>query len=760
MKMSKLKIVLFIFITSMCIGSYFHVFRLLDTRSEFFFSLSYIHLGILFLTLMLFFINDSLIFKIRQRILLSSGIVFFIGIMVIGWLFTRFQIGFYLNRLQIIPDAGIINDVFRNYLFFSEVIVLLLFFGMVFFILYNFQQLKNLRRLDELNHLNRKLFNSTGLPLMMIGDDKIQSFNPETVRQFGYSSKEFKKLNPKSLFKDDQIYEKQNSILRQQSSVDFETDCRMKDGTYFKASVHLSLFTERDKQYYILVVKNISGIIKNLQATELLNLVFNTLLSEASWEDTFPDIQKVLGEYFSCETFYIYLQTYEGLFEFGSLTETESILTREFSIDYSKMFETEISGDKLLILSRISTPKQHYGFLFLKMDPHLFDELAASTIKNISRIIAEVLETDTLFRELDNSEKTYRTLVDHSLSGIYLMQENRILIANSKFYEITGYSEEDLENNIDPSILFHPDSDIEVKPNVQKAGIIDENQGILYTFKGLKKDRTVRWFSAYESIIEYNHKPAVLAHLLDITSQIENEEQKKKMTALMIQQQKMETMKNLVAGISHEYNNIFAIIKGYAELLLYSVKSPDIRNAEEDISNITQAVERGIKITNRMHVFARHEQITKRPLDLHDFFKSLEPVFQNMVRKKNTSITLKMSAATERFILDTDEVGLEEILYNLLRNSIDAVSETGVIAINAYQPDPGHIRIDISDNGTGISKTDLPNIFDPFFTTKDPQYATGLGLYIVFELSKALDADISVESKPGNGTTVSLLFNL
>ncbi|NPV01192.1 MAG: hypothetical protein HPY53_07400 [Brevinematales bacterium] len=247
---------------------------------------------------------------------------------------------------------------------------------------------------------------------------------------------------------------------------------------------------------------------------------------------------------------------------------------------------------------------------------------------------------------------------------------------------------------------------------------------------------------------------------MDITAQIEMEEQKEKMTALMIQQQKMETLKNLVGGISHEYNNIFAIIKGYAELLLYSVTSPDVRNVEEDLSNITRAVERGIKITNRMHVFARHEQITKRPLDIQDFFHSLDPVFQNMVRKKSSTISLKLSTENGKIHLHTDEVGLEEILYNLLRNSIDAVLENGEIAIKAYRPDPGRIRIDIRDNGCGISPEDLPKIFDPFFTTKDPQHATGLGLYIVFELAKALDAEIGIDSTPDAGTTVSLVFNI
>ena len=759
-KIDKFQILFFIFVTALSLSSYFHLFRVIEAPGELYFFLAYLHLGMLFFTMMLFLINDKVLFKVRQRILLSVSILSFIGVMFFGWWYFKMQIAFSLNEPLANLDEKTINISFRHHLLFSEPIVLLFFLILVFFILYTFQQIKNLKRLDELNHLNRKLFNSTGIPLLMIGDGRIQNVNQEAVNQFGYSAGELKKTKPKILFQDTASYEKQVDLLDHQESVSFETDCRNKDRSLFRASVNLSRFSEHGRTYHILVIKNISDIIRNLQATELLNLVFNSLLSADSWQDSFPEINKLLEVYFSCNSFYIYLLTYEGFFEHGVLNAQEDRKTREFYIKSDLPFFAEVSDDNFLILSRISTPTQQYGFILFKIPLHIYNELAESTIKNISKIIAEVIETDTLLKELDNSEKTYRTLVDHSFSGIYLMQENRIFIANAKFYEITGYSSEDVERGIDPSFLIHPDSIVEVEANFNNRGAIHEKQGAFYTFKGIKKDKTVRWFSAYESIIEYRHKPAILAHLMDITAQIEMEQQKEKMTALMIQQQKMETLKNLVGGISHEYNNIFAIIKGYTELLLYSVASPDIRNVEEDLSNITYAVERGIKITNRMHVFARHEQITKRPLDLQDFFNSLDPVFQNMVRKKHSSISLKLTAENGKLHLHTDEVGLEEILYNLLRNSIDAVSENGVITINASQPDPNRIRIDITDNGAGISPEDLPNIFDPFFTTKDPQQATGLGLYIVFELTKALDAEIGVDSKPDEGTTVSLIFKL
>ncbi|NPV01193.1 MAG: PAS domain S-box protein [Brevinematales bacterium] len=484
MKINKFQVVIFIFMTGLSIGSYFHLFRFMESPDEFFFFLSYLHVGLLYLTLIFFLINDPFIFKVRQRIILSIGIASFVGNILFTWLYFRLQMEYYFQNTPIVLDSSTINSVFRHHLTFSEPFVLLFFIFLVIFILFNFQQIKNLKRLDELNRLNRKLYNFTGIPLLTIGDGKIISFNNEAVNQFGYSAGEFKKLNPEILFYDTLTYQNHFHLLGHSESVSFETDCLVKDGSLFRASVNLSRFTERGKTFQILVIKNISDIIRNLQATKLLNMIFNLLLGADPWQDAFPEINKLLEEYFSSNSFYIYLLTYEGFFKLGTLNADEDRKTRKFYIKSDLPFFIEESGDNLYILSRIFTPKNQYGFILFNIPRIIYNEIAESTIKNISTIIAEVIEADTLFKELDNSEKTYRTLVDHSLTGIYLMQENRIFIANAKFFEITGYTGEDIENGIDSSFLIHPDSIVEVETNLANQGTIQENRGVFYTFKG------------------------------------------------------------------------------------------------------------------------------------------------------------------------------------------------------------------------------------------------------------------------------------
>ncbi|MAG57302.1 MAG: hypothetical protein CMJ83_13495 [Planctomycetes bacterium] len=110
---------------------------------------------------------------------------------------------------------------------------------------------------------------------------------------------------------------------------------------------------------------------------------------------------------------------------------------------------------------------------------------------------------------------------------------------------------------------------------------------------------------------------------------------------------------------------------------------------------------------------------------------------------------------------DLDEVRtvpdrLRQILLNLLDNALDATRTTGNPVTVRTRADDDATRIDIIDEGEGITEDDLERVFDPFFTTKDVGEGTGLGLYVSYEIMKNLGGDISIESTKGKGTRVRL----
>jgi two-component system NtrC family sensor kinase len=96
----------------------------------------------------------------------------------------------------------------------------------------------------------------------------------------------------------------------------------------------------------------------------------------------------------------------------------------------------------------------------------------------------------------------------------------------------------------------------------------------------------------------------------------------------------------------------------------------------------------------------------------------------------------------------------------ILVNASEAVVENGEILMRTLNPDEGHIRLEISDNGTGIDPADMPHIFEPFFSAKQKASGIGLGLAIVHGIVQSHKGKIEIASEPGKGTTLSIILPL
>ena len=96
----------------------------------------------------------------------------------------------------------------------------------------------------------------------------------------------------------------------------------------------------------------------------------------------------------------------------------------------------------------------------------------------------------------------------------------------------------------------------------------------------------------------------------------------------------------------------------------------------------------------------------------------------------------------------------------ILVNASEAVLENGEVLMRTSNPDSETIRLEIIDNGSGISAQDLPHIFEPFFSAKHKESGIGLGLAITHGIVQSHQGKIEVDSKPGKGTTMSIILPL
>jgi signal transduction histidine kinase/CheY-like chemotaxis protein len=231
------------------------------------------------------------------------------------------------------------------------------------------------------------------------------------------------------------------------------------------------------------------------------------------------------------------------------------------------------------------------------------------------------------------------------------------------------------------------------------------------------------------------------------------------------QAQKMDALGQLTGGIAHDFNNLLAVVIGNLELLESGV--PMAAQHAKYLSDASNAAERGANLTQRLLALARKQSLRPEPIEVGPL---LEDTRNLMARTLGERIQVTLSGHENAWICLADRVQLENALLNLAINARDAMPDGGEIEIRASSitldemyaaehPDAragAFVAFSIQDSGMGISAEDLPRVFEPFFTTKEVGSGTGLGLSMVYGFAKQSGGHVTIESRVGSGTRVTL----
>lgn len=216
------------------------------------------------------------------------------------------------------------------------------------------------------------------------------------------------------------------------------------------------------------------------------------------------------------------------------------------------------------------------------------------------------------------------------------------------------------------------------------------------------------------------------------------------------QNDKLSTLGKMSASIAHELRNPLNAIKQYIDLMPLRLENPSfmqqaMRVMPSELSRLNDIIDGLLDYSKFTQ--SKQEQISVKVL-VDDLAMLMKVDFLHR--------RVKFFAEIEQHELFADPKQLKQILINLVVNALDAVAdEGGVIQVKSYQLD-GFIYLEVSDNGSGISKQNLERIFEPYYTTKATGY--GMGLAISKQLVEENGGCIWIESQLGQGTTVKLKF--
>ena len=238
--------------------------------------------------------------------------------------------------------------------------------------------------------------------------------------------------------------------------------------------------------------------------------------------------------------------------------------------------------------------------------------------------------------------------------------------------------------------------------------------------------------------------------------------QKDKMSDQVVEAGRLASIGELAAGIAHEINNPVAIMveeAGWIQDLLAEddPATPDnLAEIKRATSQITTQGSRCKEITHKLLSFARKTDPTIKQIDLNEMVADMIALVEQKTRYASVQVETQLAPDLPPIMASATE--LQQVLLNLLNNSVAAMdSSGGVIQISTHSED-GNILLKVADSGSGIAEANLARIFDPFFTTKPVGQGTGLGLSICYGIIKKLGGDIQVQSARGKGTTFTIIL--
>jgi signal transduction histidine kinase/CheY-like chemotaxis protein len=229
--------------------------------------------------------------------------------------------------------------------------------------------------------------------------------------------------------------------------------------------------------------------------------------------------------------------------------------------------------------------------------------------------------------------------------------------------------------------------------------------------------------------------------------------------------QRLEAVGQLTGGVAHDFNNLLTAILGNLELIeRAAVDNARIRRLA---AMGRRAAERGASLTASLLAFSRRQRLQTESVDANQLIRDL----LGLVRQAaGDSIRVVCALAPHLAPCRADAGQLEAAILNLVLNARDALPNGGTLRLAtqpamltetdlAHNPEarPGaFVAISVQDGGIGMAPDVAARAFEPFFTTKEVGKGTGLGLSQVFGFTRQLGGHATIDSAPGQGTTVTL----
>jgi len=365
-----------------------------------------------------------------------------------------------------------------------------------------------------------------------------------------------------------------------------------------------------------------------------------------------------------------------------------------------------------------------------------FNDMSRSLSENNEKILSHMLRNQTILQT--------------STDGFVLIDEDgQIMEANPALCAMTGYSQDEI------SAMRFVDL-IETSASPERENILEraKTAGSLTAPVNLKtKAGGLVAGEISATFAEMEHRGNYFCFIRDIT-------ERKKMEEELLKGQKLESLGVLAGGIAHDFNNLLTGIIGYVDLAMKTVAPGDKMHGW--LESAKKASVRAQNLTQQLLTFARGGEPVKKLLSIRELIEESAGFVLS-----GSNVKCEYHYKENLWPVNADKGQVSQVIQNIILNGAQSMPSGGIITVRAEnvvlgENDPvplapgNYVKMVFTDQGPGISKKDQAKIFDPYFTTK--QQGNGLGLTICHSIVSKHRGTITVESKPGAGTSFAVFL--
>jgi len=344
-------------------------------------------------------------------------------------------------------------------------------------------------------------------------------------------------------------------------------------------------------------------------------------------------------------------------------------------------------------------------------------------------------------------EAKLNAIFDASVEGIITYDKTDIIVsANTAVETIFGYKPEEL---IGCSICNLMPSYCNLSQTVKHAGQIREIEGFHKNGSVVPLDLSV----AEYSINDTHYFTSIVR---DVSLRKHREKQDKEHLNELAHVTRLGLMGEMASGIAHEVNQPLAAISSYTQvsLNLISTENIDLVKLTEILSKTQQQALRAGRIIHRMREFVKSHAKRPSATDVNTLIHNAVDLC--MADLKQNSIKLKFALENNLPPIYVDQIQIEQVIINLIRNSVEALQNLPAkqqrqIDIHSQLTINNDILVKLKDNGPGLNEDHRQQILTPFYTTK--ANGMGMGLSISRSIIEAHEGTLHFNSQPGKGAS-------